>query len=143
MLPAGPGAPHVGGMPSMPMQFIPHQIQRQLPTQRGPAQATFVPATAHQSNLYNPNVNSNQPPQVNYTVTPMQVPTLVHNIPSTSGQSSGAKVKTKNPDKGLLFIMIILIMVYYMRIIIIHYRQETEKGTTDGGWTGLGGYIFS
>lgn len=88
---------------SMPVYFIPHQIQRQLPTQRQ-AQATFVPTG--QNNMISNANNSGQFNQqtVNYTVTPMQVPSVVHNVPSAS-QSSGNKSKSKNgQDKGFISI---------------------------------------
>lgn len=95
-----PAGSNVPSAPSRPVHFIPHQIQRQLPTQRAPSQATFVPATvnAHSNSMIN-QMNSAQP-QVNYTVTPMQVPSVVHNIPSTSGQGTNTKAKTKSQEKG-------------------------------------------
>lgn len=99
----GPGPANHAPPPPMPaMHFIPHQIQRQLPTHRAPAQATFVPATvnAHQSHISQMGAGGQQ---INYTVTPMQVPSVVHNIPSTSGQTTSSKTKSKNHEKGIFF----------------------------------------
>ncbi|KAJ6221557.1 hypothetical protein RDWZM_000102 [Blomia tropicalis] len=105
-----PGA--AGSVPSLPLHFIPHQIQRQLPTQRPPTQATFVTMSGGHSSVGSSggnhgigsnitgksNLGGQSSSQVNYTVTPMQVPAVVHNVPSSN--NTNTKPKSKNQDKG-------------------------------------------
>ncbi|OTF75727.1 RNA recognition motif protein [Euroglyphus maynei] len=75
---------------NFPVHFIPHQIQRQIPLQRT-QQATFVPAGQFTGSSINPTAvhsSSNQgnamgQSTVNYTVTPMQVPSNVQQITTT------------------------------------------------------------
>lgn len=87
-----PGA--AGSVPSLPLHFIPHQIQRQLPTQRPPTQATFVTMSGGHSSVGSSggnhgigsnitgksNLGGQSSSQVNYTVTPMQVPATMKSM---------------------------------------------------------------
>lgn len=89
---------------NFPVHFIPHQIQRQLPSQRT-QQATFVPAGQYAGSSSNSTTiqsSSNQGQStVNYTVTPMQVPSNVQQISTTpTGQLILTKTKSKSDKKG-------------------------------------------
>ncbi|KAH9423132.1 RNA-binding protein 42 [Dermatophagoides pteronyssinus] len=92
---------------NFPVHFIPHQIQRQLPLQRT-QQATFVPAGQYAGSSMNSTTiqSSNQgnamgQSAVNYTVTPMQVPSNVQQISTTpTGQLILTKTKSKSEKKG-------------------------------------------
>lgn len=93
---------------NFPVHFIPHQIQRQIPLQRT-QQATFVPAGQFTGSSINPTAvhsSSNQgnamgQSTVNYTVTPMQVPSNVQQITTTpTGQLIVPKTKSKSEKKG-------------------------------------------
>ena len=112
----------------MPVHFIPHQIQRQLPNQRPSSQATFVPATmnSHAPNhmVHQMNIGGQQH-TVNYTVTSMQLPSVVHSIPSTSGQTSSTKPKSKNQEKGLFICAIVLYL--YIFFVTLNFIYSTGK----------------
>lgn len=107
--------------------FIPPQIQRQLPNQR-PTHGTFIPVTVahsgqashHQNAMMVTGQQLLQQPQTSYTVTPMQMPAVVHQIPAgTSATSSGnGKNKSKHgSNKGKFFAIF-----YFSNFIIFIFR---------------------
>lgn len=86
--------------------FIPNSIRRQMPVAapelvKPTVQATFVPAVSSQA-------SSNQSSsQSNYTVTPMEMPSFVHNVGKVKNSNTvnpGGVTKAKNNDKKGLFL---------------------------------------
>lgn len=100
-MPAGTSAVHT--------HFIPTQLQRQQQNRNATNQqhllkmGAFVPASSNVQSHHHPQSTGSFSGQVNYTVTPMSVPAVVHTLEAYPGTSTTTedKKKSKKQDKGI------------------------------------------